>query len=205
MPSEGFVNAKVIEYRITYLDNKAGNIPTNILPRRMTLIFAENFALNRIDGFLGQFSIIYVANLKKKSVDTHLKLFDKKYYYSGKPGELPCGIDPMEDIQIIKTERTKEIAGFNANEIIVRTNDNDEILLYSAAVNNIKNPNITTPYRDIDEVLLEFFTRLSVLDMKLTAVRLYHKEIEWALFSVNEDYIQIPKDEMENAINELFR
>lgn len=205
LPSEGTVNAKVIEYKINYLEDKAGSIPTSILPGRMTLIFADNFALNRIDGFLGQFSLSYVADLKKKSVTTYLRLFDKKYYYIGQPGELPCGIEPLDNIQITPTGQKKEIAGYIANEIIVRTDDNKEIILYTASLDHIKNPNITTPYSEIKEVLLEFFTRLSVLDMRISASRLYNKEVDWLLFNIPEDYVQISKAEMEKAMHELFR
>ena len=205
IPTEGPVNAKVIDYKVEYLESKAGSIPTSILPSKMTLVFAEHIALNRIDGFLGQFSLSYIANLKTTTVTTMLKLFDKKYYYIGKPGELPCGINKMEGIKIHETGHTKEISGFSSKELIVREGNYPELYIYTANIDNIKNPNITTPYSEVEGVLLEFYTSLSIMQMKLSASRLYNKEIDWSLFKVPDDYKLISRPEMEKAINELFR
>jgi hypothetical protein len=205
VPTEGSVNAKVIDYRIEYLDSKAGTVPTSILPSKMTLLFADHFALNRIDGFLGQFSLSYIANLRTTSVITLLKLFDKKYYYTGRPGELPCGINKMNGLQIQETELTKELSGFNAKKSIVKTENKPDVYIYTANIENIKNPNITTPYYEVNDVLLEFYTSLSVMQMKITALRFYNKEVEWSLFNIPKDYIHISRPEMEKTINELFR
>jgi len=205
VPSEGKVSAKVIEYKVEYLAEKAGGIPTNVLPGKMTLIFADHFAINRIDGFLGQFSLSYIANLKTKKVISLLKIFDKKYYYTGQPGEIPSGIDPMNNIIMTRTGNKKEIAGITSDEIKIQTNDGKEYLMYSAYIEKIKNPNITTPYHEIDDVLLEFYTKLSMMEMRLSASRLYTKEVEWNVFNIPEDYQRISKDAMEKTINELFR
>ena len=205
VPAEGSVNAKVIDYRIEYLDSKAGSVPTSILPSKMTSLFAGHFALNRIDGFLGQFSLSYIANLKTTSVTTMLKLFDKKYFYTGRPGELPCGINKMQGLQLLETGITKEISGFSAKKSIVRTDNKPDVYIYTANIENIKNPNITTPYNKVDGVLLEFYTSLSVMQMKIMALRVYNKEVDWSLFNIPQDYREITRSEMEKAINELFR
>ena len=205
IPSKGTVNAKIIEYRIEYLAEKAGSIPTNVLPGKMTLIFAEQYALNRIEGFLGQFSLSYIANRRTKTVTSLLKIFDNKYYYTGKPGELPCGIDSMQDIIMEKTGRKKDIAGFASDEFRITKPEGDNFFIYSAKIDHIKNPNITTPYREIDAVLLEFYTSLSVLKMKLSASRYYSKEVEWNIFNIPEEYIEVSDILMNKAIDELFR
>lgn len=205
VPTEGTVNAHVVEYKVNYLDSKAGSIPTSILPSKMTLVFAEHFALNRIDGFLGQFSLAYIANLKTRSVTTMLKIFDKKYYYQGKPDELPCGIYEIHGLTIEETGNTKEISGYTANEMIARINNDSILYLYSAQLDHIKNPNITTPYRKVEGVLLEFYTTLSIMQMKFSASRIYFKEIDWSLFNIPDDYKQISREEMEKGIRELFK
>jgi hypothetical protein len=111
----------------------------------------------------------------------------------------------MESIKIEETGNTKEISGYISKELTIRSGDNNELLIYSARLDNIKNPNITTPYRNVQGVLLEFYTSLSVMRMKLSASRIYTKEIDWSLFNIPADYITISRAEMEEAINELFR
>ena len=194
------MNAKIIEYKIEYLADKAGSIPTSVLPGKMTLIFADHFALNRIEGFLGQFSISYIANLKTKKVISLLKIFDKKYYYTGKAGELPIGIDSMQGLVIEKTGGKKDIAGISSDEIRVTAPDGKILLIYSAYIDHIKNPNITTPYSEIDAVLLEFYTSLSDLKMKLSASRYYTKDIEWSIFNIPEEYPEVSNTLMTKVI-----
>gem|GEM_PF-410657 len=205
IPSEGMVEAKIIEYRVEYLDEKAGGIPTSILPGKMILIFADHYAVNRIDGFLGQFSLTYIANLKTRRVISLIKIFDKKYYYSGDSGEIPSGIDPMNNLKVEKTGNKKEISGYSSDELRIISPDGIEFMVYTTSFENIRNPNITTPYNDIADVLLEFYTSLSDMRMKLSASRIYSKEVEWNTFHVPEDYKEITKDAMEKTIRELFR
>jgi len=205
IPSEGTVEAKIIEYKVEYLKDKVGGIPTSVLPGKMTLIFADHFALNKIEGFFGQFSLSYIANLKTRKVISLLKIFDRKYYYAGEAGEIPSGIDPMYKINIEKTGNKKEIAGFISEEIRIQTPEGKDFMIYSTNFDGIKNPNITTPYHKIEDVLLEFYTSLSNMEMKLSASRIYSMNVEWSIFHVPDDYKEITQEAMEKTIGELFR
>ncbi len=199
------VKADVIEYRIEYLDDKAGSVPTQILPDHMSVIFAPPYAINRIQGFFGQFSLSYVANLRRKTVITLLKLFDRKYYYEGRPGDLPCGIDPMEGMVLSAADGEKVIAGYRCREYILNLPGEKDISVYSTDEIRIKSPNITTPYHDLENVLLQFYTRLSVMDMLLVADTCKTENISEELFSIPDGYVQVSKAKMENILAELFK
>jgi len=202
---EGEVKATVIEYKVTYLAEKAGKIPTKMLPGKMTVIFAGHYALNKIEGFFGQFSLIYVGNLKNETVITMLKLFDKKFVYYGKKGELPCGLNDPGELKITETGHTAEMHGLICKQLqIVSISDSINYAMCTDAI-KIRNPNITTPYKEINEVLLEFNTQLSLLDMKLSATSLEEKTVSWDLFRVSGDYEEKSREFMENTINELFK
>jgi hypothetical protein len=201
----GDVTATVIEYKVTYLSEKAGNIPTKMLPGKMTVIFAENYALNKIEGFFGQFSLVYVGNLKNKSVITMMKLFDKKYVCYGKNGDLPCGFTELKNLSIKETGNSKELLGYQCTELQINSDPNNMFFALSSDKIDVKNPNVTTPFRDIDDVLLDFRTTLSLLDMRLTATLVEEKTVSWDLFRVPEGYKERPKEFMENTIKELFK
>ena len=205
VPEKGQVKAHVIEYKVTYLEDKAGSIPTSILPGKMTLVFADHFALNRIDGFLGQFSLSFIANLKNKTVVNLVKIFDKKYVYYGKEDELPVCIAPMESIDIKELEKNVEFAGFRCRKLLIKASNHPEITVLCTDQIKVKDPNITTPYRDIDEVMLMFNTSLSLLEMKCSASKYEEKEVPWDIFRVPDDYISISRENMEKVINELFK
>jgi hypothetical protein len=202
---EGEVSSTVIEYKVIYLSEKAGNIPTKMLPGKMTVIFAGHYALNKIEGFFGQFSLVYIGNLRNKSVITMLKLFDKKYVYHGKEGELPIGFSELENMVIKETGNTKEILGFKCKELLISSDKKPDFYILSTDQVKIKNPNITTPYKEISELLLEFNTELSFLGMKLTANSVQNKVISWDAFRVPPDYQEKPKEFINKTIQELFK
>ena len=201
----GDVKAYTIHYRVTYLDNKVGSVPTEILPDHMTLVFTNHYALNNVEGFLGQFSLSYLADLRKKKVTTLIKLFDKKYYYEGSPGEIPCGIDPMEGMELKPGKKNTIIAGHECQEYILSRPGEKDIPVYSTDEIKIKSPNITTPYRDHNQVLLQFYTRLSVMDMILTADSVTSGKVPAGIFNVPEGYQPVSRRTMETVLNELFK
>ena len=202
---EGVVSAKVIEYKVNYLSEKAGAIPTKMLPGKMTVIFADHYALNKIEGFFGQFSLVYIGNLKNESVITMLKLFDKKYVCYGKKGELPCGFRNLKNLSVKETGNIRDLLGMPCKELQISSDENHPFYALSTDKIGIKNPNITTPYKEIKDVLLEFNTHLSLLDMKLTAISVQEKTISWDIFHVSEEYKERPREFMENTISELFK
>lgn len=205
IPKEGQVKAHIIEYKVTYLEDKAGSIPTSILPGKMTVVFADHYALNRIEGFLGQFSLIFIANLSNRTVINLIKIFDKKYVYYGATDELPVCISEIDSINIVEEEKNIEFAGFKCRKLKVTSSNYLDINVLCTDQIKVKNPNITTPYKDIDEVLLMFNTRLSLLEMKFTATKYEEKEVPWEIFQVPDDYQEISKVNIEQVLQELFK
>jgi hypothetical protein len=204
-PSGKELDGKIITYKVEYLEDKAGAIPTSILPRTMKVVIADHYAMNTIEGFFGQFSLTYIAHLRKETVTTVLKLFDKKYFYRGKPGEIPCGLDPMNGMELKKGETTKEIAGVSCQEYIVSLPGKPEFSIFSSPDIGVHKANITTPYRSQDHFLLEFYVKLAVLQMNLTATDYREEKVPGSLFLVPEGYQEIERELMLKYINELFR
>jgi hypothetical protein len=205
IPEKGQVKAHVLEYKVKYLEKKAGSIPTSILPGKMTVVFADRYALNRIDGFLGQFSLSFIANLKNRSVVTLVKIFDKKYVYFGKTDELPVGIASIDSIKIVEGEKEVELAGFKCRKFVITSSNHQDITVLTTDQIKVKNPNITTPYKDIKEVLLMFTTSLSILEMQCTVAKYEEKEVTWDIFRVPTDYQRISRENIEQVIKELFK
>ncbi len=203
--SAEMVGAKVIEYDVDYIDEIAGSVPTNILPGKMTLVFANRMAMNTIEGFLGQFTLSYIADLKKGTVTTVLKLFDKRYYHRGKRGENPAGIAPMKDMKLEKTATTARMLEFDAIKYKLHLPGYSEKAIWCTPDIHIKNPNITTPYKELDKVLLQFYTELSVLKMNMTAEKFEEKTLSTDIFTIPENYQEISRAKMELILAELFK
>lgn len=196
--------ATVIHYKVEYMDEMAGNIRTNILPDRMKLVLTDEYAMNSISGFFGQFSLTYVANLKKGKVSTLLKFFDKKYFHTGNKGDLPCSIDPMKGMKFSTTGNEKNLIGFTCDEYLLKLPRGDSLFFYTSDEFEFSSPNLTTPYREIEDVLLEFYTKLDVMEMMLVAEEIQEEIISTGVFMIPEEYKEVSRSDMENAISLLF-
>jgi len=203
--SDQKVEVKIINYDVTYISKTAGSIPTKILPNRMTLVFGDDYAMNSIEGFLGQFSLIYIANLKKKKVTTLLKLFDQKYFYTGPSGEMPVGIDEMKTMVLKPTGEKTTILGFEAMEYNMENTGIEGLKVYTTNQIEVKSPNNNTPYKSCDEVLLQFYTKLSVLEMYLVAESFTIDSASVNIFEIPDEYVLVPKAKMEKTLAELFK
>ncbi len=80
-----------------------------------------------------------------------------------------------------------------------------DIPVFSTDEINISSPNITTPYREHKGVLLQFYTRLSVMDMMLIADSCRTKTVPTAMFEVPEGFKDVPRAKMEKVLDELFK
>lgn len=199
------VEAQIIEYRVEYIEKVAGSIPTNILPGKMTLIFADGKAMNNIEGFFGQFSLSYIADLNKRTVTTLLKVFDRKYFHAGSENENPVGIALMDGMKLEKTGIKDEILNFNSEQYLLHLPGEKTHEIWGTYDIDIASPNITTPYKDLDQVLLQFYTELSVLKMFVTAEKFEKKQISTEMFSIPDDYEEISREKMNRILAELFK
>jgi hypothetical protein len=197
------LTAHHIKYKIVYLDEQAGDIPTKILPGQMDAYYTDYFVLSRIEGFLEQFTLTQIADLKREKVTTLLRFFDSRFYYEGKNGELPVAIIEPDHMDCTLTGETTLIGGLHSERVEVDTGD-EQFNIYLTKDFEVKRPNIATPYRCIDYPLSEFRVQLSLLKMHLSCKEFETKTIDSNLFDIPPEYRLVSKQDMEHIINSLF-
>ncbi len=195
--------ADVISYKVNYLEEMAGDIPTKMLPDVMEAYYTRRYIKTSIKGFFGQFSLVQVADLRRNKVITMLNFFGNKAYYVGERGEIPAGIVPLRDPEVNFTNDTLTICGMLSRRAEVTTTGSTYDIYYTETI-DIKSPNITTPYYFIDYVLSDFRVQLSVLKMHLVMKKHVEKEVDISDFQVPEDYDPVSRQTMESLINSLF-
>ena len=197
------VDAYYVKYQIQYLETKAGDIPTRILPGHMDAYYTKYYILSRIEGFFNQFSLIQIADLRHRQITTLLNFFGNKVYYVGGHGELPAAIKEPDHMSCKYTGETKVIGGLNSEQIKVDTGE-EQFNIYSTKDFTVRRPNITTPFRSINYPLSEFRIQLSLLKMHLTCTEFESQTIESEIFTIPEDYRSVSRSAMEEIINSLF-
>lgn len=195
-----------IEYEITYMENTLKNIPTELLPRKMLFKFKGDATNQKIDGFLGFFSIFHVVNPKKSINSTFLKVRNFKYYYPGGKRETSVGFDKMEGMKITYQPEMKTLAGYDAQRATISFPDESKegFDVYFTNEIPLNSPNRPNPYRQIDGVLLEFRLSLNNLDMHLKAREVVYTSIPDKEFIVPDGYKAVSRSEMERVIRILL-
>ena len=196
-------DAYYLKYEISYLEDKAGVIPTRILPEHMDTYYSKFYVLTRIEGFFNQFSLIQIADLKHKQVSTLLNFFGNKVYYVGGPNEYPAGVIIPEYMETKFTGDTREIGGLSSERIEVNTEE-ERFDIYCTKDFAVKRPNISTPYRSVDFPLTDFRIQLSLLKMHLSCSEFYAENINSEVFTIPEGYRRVSRSGMEEIINSLF-
>jgi len=197
------VDANYINYKIEYLEERAGDIPTRILPGHMDAYYTKYFVLSRIEGFFNQFSLVQIADLRHRQVTTLLNFFGNKVYYVGENGELPVSIIAPDDMKVTFTGETKVIGGLNSERVEVDTGK-EQFSIYFTKDFTVRRPNITTPYRNIEHPLSAFRIQLSLLKMSLSCTEFECKPVDSDIFTIPENYKRVSRSAMEEIINSLF-
>lgn len=205
--STGDIRQGVIEYKIIYLQEEIGNFSTGVLPQTMEVIYKQDKVKNTIEGALGFFHLINIADLDKMTNTTFLKFIDKKYVYEGKKSEEPCCFGQFEGMKITITDETKEIMGLECTKAIASFNNSEKqsFPLYFSTEIGVPNPNATSPFKDIPGVLLEFQTKLGNSDIIMIAQRHESIVIDDKEFSHLQNYRTVNRTDMEVIFNALLK
>ncbi len=199
-----YIDQGEIHYTIEYMGN-IGMVPKEYMPRNLIVSFKDNKILFDISAPFGNIGIYNLSNPKKEIFDTYISLLTLKYYYASKPGEINPGFESMKDLEIKKTSRSSVICGFNCkNAEVIFPGDRNKVynIWYTNEI-NVKNPNVSTPFHEIDGVLMSFFFFMGTAEMRFNAETVYKKEIPDKTFERRDKYVRVSREEINSFINKM--
>jgi hypothetical protein len=128
-----------------------------------------------------------------------------KFYYTGVNGEIPPGIDPMDDLILEKTDRKKEIFGLSCKNIKASLPSNDYVfdIWYTDEI-ALSNGNASTPFSMIEGVMISFFYRMGDMIIEFEADGVYLKSISDKDFIKGEKYRKIDRESMDSIISRMM-
>lgn len=200
-----YINQGEIHYNIDYKGN-FGVMPKEVLPKNLIVSFKNNKILFEMISSFGNSGILNLANPEKGIIDTYFSLFTLKYFYAVQPGEQYPGFEAMQGIVIRNTNKTSVICGFNCKnaEVTFPSDRNRVYQVWYTNEINIKNPNIATPFSEIDGVLMSFFFFLGTAELHFDAETVYKKEIPDETFERRERYMRVSRGEINKFINKMI-
>lgn len=200
-----FIDQGEIHYNIDYIGN-VGPMPKEVLPKNLIVSFKKDKILFEMVSSFGNSGILNLANPEKAIFDTYFSIFNIKYFYAAEPGELYPGFEAMKGMEITKTSKTSIICGFNCKNSEV-TFPSDRGKIYDIWYTNeikVKNPNASTPFTEIDGVLMSFFFFLGPSELHFDAETVYKKEIPDETFERRDKFIRVSREEINKFINKMI-
>ena len=200
-----YIDEGEIHYTIEYMGN-LGIMPKEYMPRNLVVSFKDDKILFEISAPFGNSGIFNLSNPEDEIFDTYISLLTLRYFYAAKPGELHPGFEAMKGMEIHKTSRASVICGFNCkNAEITFPADRDKVynIWYTDEI-DVKNPNVSTPFNEIDGVLMSFFFFLGPAEMHFDAETVYKKEIPDKTFQRRDKYVQVSREEISNFISKMI-
>ena len=200
-----YIDQGEIHYNIEYIGN-VGGMPLEILPKNLIVSFKVDKILFEMVSPFGNSGIINLSNPDKCIYDTYFSVFTSKYYYAAEPGELYPGFEAMDGMEIRKTSKTSVICGFNCkNAEVTFPFDREKIfnIWYTNEI-NVRNYNSSSPFREIDGVLMSFFFLIGRSELRFNAETVYKKEIPDETFERREKFVRVSKEDIIKFINKMI-
>lgn len=193
-----------IHYDVSFKGH-VSHMPREIMPKSLVVSFKDDKIVYELISPFGNSGITNLANPSKEIYDTYLSLFTLKFFYPSKPGEIYPGFESMKGIDIRKTSKTSVICGFNCKHAEV-TFPADRSKIYNIWYTTeipISKPNASTPFQEIDGVLMNFFFFIGTSEFHFEAQNVYRKEIPDKTFERREKFKRVSKKDINKFIDKM--
>ena len=198
------MNQGEIHYNVQY-EGQVSRMPKELMPQNLVVSFKDNNIMYELISPLGNSGITNLSNPSKEIYDTYLSLFTIRYFYASKPGEIYPGFEAMHGIEIKKTPKSAVICGFKCKHAEV-TFPSDRSKIYNVWYTDeipVKNPNASTPFYEIDGVLMSFFFFIGHSEFHFEAQNIYKKEIPDRTFERKDKFKRVSKNDLNKFINKM--
>jgi hypothetical protein len=200
-----YIDQGEIQFNIEYVGS-FGSVPLEFLPQNLIVSFKRDKILFDMTG-LGKSGILNLSNPEKGYFDTYFSLFTKRYYYAGAPGEIYPGFENMNGMTLKKTSKTSVICGYNCkNAEVTFPSKGDKVfeIWYTNEI-RVKNPNLSTPFNQIDGVLMSFFFFLGPAELHFEAENIFSKQVPDETFERRDKFQKVTKEQIGALIDDMIR
>jgi hypothetical protein len=200
-----FIDQGEIFYTIEYLGN-FGSVPEAFMPKNLIVSFKEDKILFEILSPIGKSGIRILSNPDDSIYDTYVNMPDYRYYYAAHANEPFPGFEDMNGIEIKKTSKTSSICGYSCkNAEVTFPADRNKIynIWYTNEI-NVKTPNLSTPFSEIDGVLMSFFFIIGQKEMHFNAESVYKKDVLTETFERKQKYLLISREDYSRFLNKMI-
>ena len=198
------IDEGVVEYEITYPQGSSqDNFMSAMMPTTMKLSFRNGLTRSDIGFGMGLMNASFISDSENKRLITLLQILDKKYALIMDSAQVAQELKSKKWKVTFSDER-KKIAGFPCQKANVTLDGGPPLELYYTPDLLSPSPNWSTPFHEVEGVLLEYQLILNDMELKLKAVNVTAQPVDSLIFAVPDGYSIVPKEEMPEIFTQFF-
>lgn len=199
---ENVISEGVINYTSEVVD--MNNSMADMAPSKMTVKFKNNKSVVGMSAGMGALTISFISDPEAQTLTQLVWFLGKKYSLLQNSTDIQRE-NELFNIEIIPTNQTKLIAGYNCKKakIHYKGGDSNDYDIYYTTEINIENSNFANPYFKIDGVLMEYRIKKFGLELQFTATSVTKEPVDDAIFEIPPEYKPITAEEMTDLFIEL--
>ena len=192
----------IIIYTISYGDQELDPQAAAMMPKTAKFIIKDKKSLMDMSMGMGSTKIIF--NGEDNTGVMLMDMMGQKFAITMSSEDLEKEIEETPDADVEITGKTKEIAGYDCQEAIVKfkedgSSEEVELVVYftdelGSSVHNMSNP----LFMGIDGVMLEYTVKEDHMDMKFSAISVDKKRVSDSEFEVPEGFQIMDQSDFEN-------
>ena len=197
-----FISEGEIEYEASVLDQD--NSMATMAPNKMLVKFKSNKSCAEMNAGMGLFSASFISDPEKKSFIQLVKILNKKFLLTQDEESIKRE-NARYELKLIPSTETKVIAGYTCKkmEVIPADKNIHAFDVYYTNEIDIKQPNYTNPFHEIDGVLMEYQLKKFGLEMRFVARKVKKEIIDEKCFQIPADYKKVSEKEMKMIFDDL--
>lgn len=184
---DGLKEGKVV-YDVTFEGEEINPMVKAMLPSEVVTYFGDNKTCMVISMGMNMMETKLVSDASSYKYTTMVAAMGKKIAMILDKAQVDKNYLDRVDLKVVHTNEVKEIAGMQCKKATVTDSTDHTYDVYYTEDLAISNPNWSSPFRDIDGLLMEYSIQVGGMKMNLKAKEIVNIEQDPEIFKVPNDY-----------------
>ncbi|MBL7914103.1 MAG: hypothetical protein JNL49_03585 [Bacteroidia bacterium] len=191
----GLEEGKIV-YEVTFESADINPIMKALLPGEVTTYFSGGKTCTIISMGMNMMETRLISDAMSFKYTTLVSAMGKKMALVLDKNQVAQNYSDRVELKVVHTGETKEIAGIKCKQAMVTDSTNNTYPVYYTEDFDVQSPNWSSPFRDIDGMLMEYSIRFGDMVMNLKAKEIVAGKNDVSLYTVPEGYevFTDPKD-----------
>lgn len=184
---DGLKEGKVI-YDVTFEGDEINPMIKALLPSEVITYFGNDRTCMVIAMGMNIMETKLISDAENMKYTTLVSAMGKKIAMIMNKQEVEENFLDRVKLKMVHTSEEKIIAGVSCKKVMVTDSTDNTYPVYYTDEISVENPNWSTPFREIDGLLMEYSINISGMTMNLVAKEIQNSKNELSFYEIPEDF-----------------